>query len=481
MLPFPALLPLQRKGAIPVYQQIANGIVRLIRDGQLRPGASLPGSREMAQLLQVHRQTVVAAYHELNAQDWIQALPRKGVIVSARLPEQPKRVTAPQGTWPATAGFSYNRIVALPAQPLQGKHYQLVVNDGLPDPRFAPMELIMREYRRLHRQPVGKRHLMYAPPEGSPALREALAQFLADTRGLPLQPDNLLITRGAQMAIYLATRMLLRPGATVLTASPNYFMADLVFRECGARLLTVPADEHGIRVDAIAEICRKKPPDLLYIIPHHHHPTTVTLSAERRMQLAALIQEYRLTVIEDDYDYDFHYSSSPLLPLASSDRSGRVIYIGSLTKSLTASVRIGYMAAPADFIKETTSLRRLVDLRGDVLLEEALASLFRNGDIQRHLKKSLKHYHSRRDHLCALLEAEMSDYIRFRKPDGGMAVWAEFHPGTSLPAVAAKAASKGLYMSDGSAYGSNALRMGFASLNEKELTAMVGVLKKVTR
>jgi len=129
---------------------------------------------------------------------------------------------------------------------------------------------------------------------------------------------------------------------------------------------------------------------LLYVIPHHHHPTTVTLSADRRMKLLDIIRNHKLPVIEDDYDYDFHYNRTPILPLASADHNGYVLYIGSITKSFASSVRIGYLLAGSEFIWQAARLREMIDIRGDVLMEEAMAILFKNGDMQKHLKNAVK-------------------------------------------------------------------------------------------
>lgn len=487
MLPFSTLLPINKESAMPVYQQIANGLVGLIREGVIKPGATLPGSREMALLLQVHRKTIIAAYQELFTQDWIETIPRKGVIVSQRLPEIKPRTFKAAAKIPAYAGntgFTFNKIGAYPATAGRSGEHRLVINDGFPDHRIGPIDLLMREYRSLFHSPGIKRYATYGHMAGPASLRNELTQFLTETRGLNIGPNNVLLTHGAQMAIYVAARLILKPGSTVLVGQPNYFMADMIFQQFGAKLVRIPLDENGMDIDAIARICKQKKPDLLYIIPHHHHPTTVTLSAERRMKLLELIRQYQLPVIEDDYDYDFHYSGSPILPLASADHDGNVIYIGSLTKTLATFIRVGYMVAPENFITEAALMRRMIDIRGDNLLDEALALLFRNGDMQRHLKKSVKLYHERRDHLCTLLQQELQDVVTFQRPAGGMAVWAQFHKQYPLPAIAARASAKGLFMSDGSAYSygtvnHNALRMGFASLNEKELSEVVEILKKV--
>jgi GntR family transcriptional regulator/MocR family aminotransferase len=200
------------------------------------------------------------------------------------------------------------------------------------------------------------------------------------------------------------------------------------------------------------------------------------------MKLLDIIRRHQLVVIEDDYDYDFHYSSGPILPLASADHGGNVIYIGSLTKSLTPSIRLGYMIAPPDFIAQATRLRRIIDIRGDHLQEDALAMLIRNGDLGRHLKKTGKIYHRRRDYFCDLLSRHLDGRISFKKPDGGLAIWAAST--LPLPLLATRAAGMGLLINDGSYYNErpgrgNSLRLGFASLQEKEMDEAVEILKRV--
>ena len=483
MLPFPTMILLDRKAETAVYQQIANQLVKLIRDGIIQPGARLPGSRELAVLLQVHRKTVVAAYDELYAQDWIEVAPRKGISVSSRLPElKPKafKAHARQPSYAGPAGFSFNHLLSLPEFSLPKNKPRLIINDGSPDSRLAPMDQLLRAYKELLTERNYKKYIPQSNFAGTPSLREALTRFLTDTRGLTMGPENILVTRGAQMAIYLAAQLVLKKGDSVIVSRPNYFMADKAFEQAGARLLQVPTDEQGMDVDAVEALCQKKKPRLLYVVPHHHHPTTVTLSMDRRMKLLDIIRRYQLVVIEDDYDYDFHYSSGPILPLASADHGGHVIYIGSLTKSLMPSIRLGYMVAPPDFIAQATRLRRIVDIRGDHLQEDALATLIRNGDLARHLKKANKIYQGRRDYFCELLTRELEDRIRFKKPDGGLAIWAA--SSLPLPLLSARAATMGLLINDGSYYNDkagNGLRLGFASLQEKEMVEAVDILKRV--
>ncbi|MBS1509490.1 MAG: PLP-dependent aminotransferase family protein [Bacteroidetes bacterium] len=487
VLPYKALIKLQRTSTTPVYLQIANRLIQLMHEGLLQPGAALPSSREMAALLQVHRKTIVAAYEELMAQDWIVSEERKAVMVSPDLPQTKPRSFGNKvqpSTYTLTTGFDFNHMsLPLTSMSNAGSH-RLIINDGFPDARIAPIDALMKAYQRLYRLPSMQRNIIYGHLAGALSLRKELASFLHASRGVQCTAQHILVTRGAQMALFVAAQIILKPGDTVIVGEPNYGMANMVFTNCGAKLLPVPVDENGIDVDRIEAICKKKVPKLLYIIPHHHHPTTVTLSPQRRMQLLQLIRQYNIAVIEDDYDYDFHYNSSPVLPLASASHNGNVIYIGSLTKSLTTTMKVGYMVAPENFIDTALQWRRLIDIRGDNLLEEALATLFQSGVMQQHLKKSLKLYHQRRDYFCALLHEHLRDVIDFTVPAGGMATWATIYKKYSLPALAAKASAQGLFINDGKFYNTgsvnyNALRMGFASLNEKEMEEAIKVLRSV--
>lgn len=479
---YSGLISLNRESRQPVYQQIANGFVRLIRDGVVKPGSRLPSVRRLAEDMGVHPRTVVAAYQELMAQDWINSKPRSGMVVAADLPQLKPRSFRPHGPKTPAATAVPAMIPTPPAAPV----LKYVINDGFPDYRLAPLPALLKEYRSAFYNASLERHSMYSDLAGSLPLRDELAAYYSETRGMALTADNILVTRGAQMAIYLAAAALIRPGDKVVVGEPNYAMANTTFEQLGAELVKIPVDANGLDVGKLERICQKAKPRLLYIIPHHHHPTTVTLSAARRMRLLEIIARYRLHVIEDDYDYEYHYAHRPILPLASTDTSGLVWYIGSITKNLMASMRVGCLIASPDIVRRTAAHKRLLDIRGDLLLEAALAALFRDGVIQRHIRKSVKLYHQRRDRFCALLHERLGDAVSFRVPDGGMAVWTAFDPQYNVRQLSAGAAALGLGMSDGRFYNTsaisyNAIRLGFASLDQKEMLAVTGILQKLLR
>lgn len=483
MFPFTTMLSIDKASNQPLFLQIANAIVNIIREGQIKPGTMLPGTRELAKQLNVHRKTVIAAYDELYAQSWTEVLPRKGVIIAQNLPE-----LHPKAWDNGNAAIDQDHMgAAFYKSDLPKNNFttafvpQYIIDEGYPDSRIAPLELLNREYRSRLKHYSTHKAIPGSLAAGSLLLREALVDYLSESRALHLKPSNILITHGAQMSIYIAANLLLRPGDGVIVGDPSYHLANRIFERIGANIIKVPVDAHGMDMDAIAEACKKNNVRMLYVIPHHHHPTTVTLSPERRMRLLQLSQKFDFAIVEDDYDYEFHYNSAPYLPLVSSKNEGRVIYIGSFSKSIAPSVRIGFMTAPADFIQEATHLRFMIDLRGDHLLEDALAALITNGDISRHLKKSNKLYYDRRNNLCDLFETQLKDVVRFEKPSGGMAVWVQFDPAYPLANISENAAANGLYISrsyqfHGNEKDRNSIRMGFASLTETEMKAAIEIL-----
>jgi len=484
MLPYATLIGLDRLSVTPVYLHITNGLILHIKKGVIQPGTQLPGTRALAAQLQVHRKTVIKAFDELLAQGWIGQLPSKGTFVSQQLPDtEPTRITpahTPVG-YAKMTGFAIRRDTTL-FRPVVKAEKLIGFDDGFPDVRLAPLGILARKYRTILQRGFQKNLLSYADTQGNAYLRQVLAGYLHQSRGLPVTADHICITRGSVMGIYLAGRIICQPGDRVMIGETNYLTANMIFRHLGAQLVKVPVDEQGISTEAIEQICQRQSVRLLYITSHHHYPTTVTLSAERRIRLLQLASAYGFAILEDDYDYDYHYASSPILPLASADTDGMVVYVGSLSKAVAPAFRIGYMVAPPNLIEEAGYLRRIIDRQGDTILEQAMAELITEGELKRHQKKAQKCYHQRRDFLCKLLQYELNDAISFRIPEGGMAVWSTFNARFALDKLSAAARQHGLLLGNGQNYDSpnlNATRMGFASVSTDEMEQATHLLKKL--
>ncbi len=488
MLPWKTIIQIQKDCDTPVYLQIANAIIREMKKGRIGPGIKLPGTRLMSETLEVHRKTLVRAYEELDAQGWIEMHPSKGTFTSKEIPEiNPRRLSNTNeqyNSFPRQTGYpvKVNHIVrdpVLPNRNIVGFH------DG-PDVRLMPVDEIGRTFKSVLSRNVNLKYLSYVEIAGVQKFRTVLSEYLNTSRGLQTTFENIMITRGSQMALYLIAKVLFSKGDTIIVGDINYYYADHVFIDAGMQLARVKVDESGIDVDAIEKICTRKKIKAIYITSHHHYPTTVTLIASRRIKLLALAEKYGFIIIEDDYDYDFHYHSSPILPLVSADTKGMVIYIGTLSKTIAPAIRTGYVIAPVNLVLELSRIRQLIDTQGDPIMELALAELFQEGNIKRHMKKALHEYQCRRDFLCSLLQEQLSDIIDFKMPDGGLAIWAKFNKSVPLPALSEKLKSQGLILSNGlvhnnSSVSLNATRIGFGWMNEQEAEDAVSILKKTIR
>jgi GntR family transcriptional regulator / MocR family aminotransferase len=481
MLPFKSILNIDKKAKMPLFLQIANGLTEGIKSGVIQKGTKLLGTRAMAAALGVHRQTVVAAYDELMAQGWIETKGSKGTFISSTIPDfKPVLLNNALNNKGLNikTGFNFNRKDNLKLPILRGSS-ALSFDDGFPDNRFAPVDELARAYRSVLKKGYQKNLLFYGETTGESSFRQEMTLHLKETRGLNISTENVMITRGSMMAIYLTAQTVLSAGDRVVVAELGYGSGNLIFQNAGAELVKVGVDEKGLDVDELAIVCEKMIIKMVYITPHHHYPTTVTMPAERRLRLLELAKIYNFCVLEDDYDYDFHYSSSPILPLASVDNSGHVVYVGSLCKSISPALRVGYIVAPSDLIAEMSNLRRIIDRQGDNINEAALGILFKDGTIKRHLKKSQKVYHKRRDIFCEMMKTKLGDVVNFKIPNGGMAVWMQFAPSVQLPILSEKAAEMGLKINNGAPFHINTARMGFASTNEEEIERGVKILYKL--
>lgn len=476
MLPYEHIIIIDKKSKIPIYRQIALSIINAIRNGTLKPGTHLPSSRELAKTLGIHRKTVIAGYEELEAQDWIMIFPRKHVAVSEHIP-----LLKPQKWGESNTSTPYENDLNVPFRIIEENKFSencisyadVVIDDGHPDVRLSPIDDLLKMYRSLTSKKYAIKNANIGTTQGTLKLREVLVNYLSETRGLNISPDNILITHGAQMSIYLSAQLLLGHTSTIIVGVPNYPIANKTFEETEAKIIEVTIDDKGIDTDAIEKICKRQKINAVYVIPHHHYPTTVTLSVERRMKLLELSQQYSFVIIEDDYDYDYHYASSPYLPLASGNHSGNVIYIGSFSKILDPALRIGFMVAPKNFIEQCTAFRKIVDVSGDGYMQNALASLIKEGELKRHLKKAKKIYHGRMDFLDVLLREKLDNYVSYTLPTGGMAIWLKVRSDLPVEQLYSNVKLHIIRIDETQ----NAFRFGFASLNDKELEQAVDTLR----
>jgi GntR family transcriptional regulator/MocR family aminotransferase len=283
-----------------------------------------------------------------------------------------------------------------------------------------------------------------------------------------------LVTRGSQMALDLVARALIAPGDVVAVEAFGYRPAWTALRAAGARLVPIAVDGDGLRVDELAALATRERVRAVYVTPHHQYPTTVTLAPGRRLQLLDLARHHRLAIIEDDYDFEFHYEGRPVLPLASADASGQVVYVGTLSKLLAPGLRLGFVVAPPALVERLAQLRRAIDRQGDHAVESAVAELIEEGELARHARRARLAYHARRDALVEALAAQpaLAEGLEIVVPSGGMALWAR--AATDVDAWAARALEQRVAITTARRYAFDGrarpwVRLGFAALDEREL------------
>lgn len=477
-------LTINKSSGMAIYLQISQQIIDEIQRGRLVPSTAMPGTREMAEQLQVNRKTVVLAYDELIAQGWLATEPRRGTFVSANLPHFfiPKQVekTIELPSSETAENLDEYAVTLASTNELDTINF----NDGIPDTRLIPVESLSKAFRHALITPLRSNNLGYGNPRGMYDLRFAVSNMVNMQRGLNVDADNICIARGSQMGIFLAARILTKPNDFVVVENLSYPPAREAFRSCGATILTVGVDDGGMNVTNLEALCKKHPIRAIYVTPHHQFPTTVMMTAERRLKLLLLAKKYDFFIIEDDYDHEFHFEHHPVMPLASHDHDNRVIYVGSLSKVLAPGLRVGYVIASKTIIDRCASEVMLIDRQGNSVTELAVAKLMESGEIKRHIRKIIKTYKERRKLTMDLLSNELSHVSTFNPPKGGLAIWLRINDDIQLNDIVANALKEKVRILPASLFTEseeniNAIRLGFASLSSKELALGVKKLKNI--
>ncbi|MFI9840272.1 PLP-dependent aminotransferase family protein [Nonomuraea sp. NPDC051941] len=399
-------ISLQGRGdlAAQVYRQLLDAIL----DGRLRSGERLPPTRELARRLEISRNTVAVAYDRLVADGFLVGRAGAGTFVSGesvRGRAAPKGVVRPRAFW---QGIEAPRA-------MRGARYDFRV--GMPDPRLFPMET----WRRLVARELRVSAAAYSSPSGYEPLRAAISRHIGISRSVHAGPDDVLITNGAQQALDLIGRVLIEPGACVAVEEPGYPPARLLFRSLGARVAGVPVDEEGIDVRAIPGAAR-----IVYVTPSHQFPLGTPMSPARRAALLAWAERRRAVVIEDDYDSEFRFGERPLEPLQSLDRAGRVIYVGSFSKTLLPMLRLGFLVAPASLAPALRAAKQLSDWHSDVPAQAALARFIDEGLLSRHIRKATREYAARHAMIAETLAGD--ERLRLVPSTAGLHLCARLAP-----------------------------------------------------
>jgi len=460
----------------PLFLQLASAVAAEIRCGRLKPGDPLPGSRELAEHLGINRNTVVAGYGELAAEGLVSTRVGGGTFVSAPIKSDASPFLPELSADSPT--YALARPLPSPQSALRSASPgALTLAISMPDVRLFPARILARAFRRAI-GPRSRAGLGYTDPCGHMRLRRELAAMLARSRALAVTPDNLMVTRSIEQAIDLVARTLLAPGDVVAVEAYGYPPAWNVLRLAGAQLVPLPLDDDGLDVDALDALLAQRAIRAVFLTPHHQFPTTSVMSAQRRARVAQLALQHRFAIIEDDYDHEFHYAGKPVLPIAAGIGQANTVYVGSLANLLAPGMSTAFVVAPPPVFERLRSLREASDARGDAAMECALAELFEDGELLRHMRRMRRTYAARRDILAAALRHHLGSALSFRIPDGGMALWARADESIDVPVWQRAGEREGVLFNSAQRYDfaqsdQQCMRLGFSYLDEKELPEAV--------
>jgi GntR family transcriptional regulator/MocR family aminotransferase len=488
-LPLSAL-PLDPDSAIPLHRQLCDRLREAILTGQLAGGMRLPGTRTLATELGVSRNTVLNAFEQLFAEGYVEGKVGAGTYVACALPDNLLHVSndGPRREPPASSARSLSQRGQLIAgldicsQGSYGK--PLAFQPGLPALDAFPVRLWARLTAQRLRQPSADL-LRYGSPAGFWPLREAIAAYLESARGVRCTTEQVIITAGSQQAMDIAARLLLDPGDVVWFENPGYPGARAAFQAAGAQIVPIAIDDEGL---AIAAGKGQAPaPRMIYVSPSHQFPTGTIMSLQRRLELLEWAEQVGAWILEDDYNSEFRYAGRPLSALQGLDSAGRVIYLGTFSKVLLPTLRLGYVVVPPDLYDAFHNARGLTDIHSPPLEQAIVADFITEGHFGQHIRRMRTLYAERQACLLDQVQRELGDWLAMAASETGMHLIGWLPPDSNDQAIAQHALAHGVFAPAISAYmlaGSppldhSGLLLGYAAVDEPAIRQGVQQLAHV--
>lgn len=481
------IMQIDRRAREPLHRQIYNSYRTAIVEGALRPGDRIPSTRILASELGLSRIPVLNAYAQLLAEGYLEARVGAGTVVSSTLPDQVmpqrsgRRIEVRKGRRPMPVnGTTLPSIKG--ALPWLGKRWG-AFNPGQPALDHFPYkvwsQLIADRCRNLRMA-----SMYYDDPMGSKHLRKVIAAYLRTARGVRCEADNIMIVSGSQQALEISTRVLLDRGSRVWMEDPGYRFARNVFHLNGCKVVPVPVDEEGMDVAAGVKRCRNA--EAALVTPSHQYPLGATMSASRRLQLLDWAHSSGSWIIEDDYDSEYRYENLPIASLQGLDPGAHVVYIGTFSKVLFPSLRLGYIAVPSDLIERFVTVRLNMDLGAPGFMQMVLADFIEEGHFSRHLRRMRLLYRERRSVLLDSLRSELGIDVGVSGEQAGLHVSVTLPAGFDDHELSERAARIKLWLVPlSSSYlrrpAPNGFILGFCNTSTKEIPVAVRKLRDIIR
>ena len=425
-----ATLEIDRSSVLPIYRQIEDFLRRMILNGALPPSQKLPSTRELALELGVSRITIKSVYEQLISEGYVQGKTGSGTFVSEGLdgekPVVPSLGAVKKDYFDGNFSQTAEHVSFSKASARYGSI--LPFRPGVPALDQFPIK-IWNKYLSRATTKSDITNFSYGELLGSKKLRSSIAHHLADSRGMKVDPKQILITSGAQQAFVLISYVLMNKDDTVWYENPGHIAGRDLMKIVGGDVSPIPIDNEGLNLPfAISNFPK---PKLIFSTPSHQQPLGITMSLQRRLALLKYAHENASWVIEDDYDSEFRYRGRPLPALAALDKVGRVLYVGTFSKSLFPSVRIGYVVVPEILMDAFAKMRNIFGQTSSAITEEALSNFMDDGGFAEHIRKMRRLYRDRRDILLNALRENCSNILIPQQTDAGMHILADINKGIS--------------------------------------------------
>lgn len=426
--PLSSLIKLERNNGQPLYRQICQQLREAILAGELAEGTRLPTERALAGELGVNRTTVMNAYNELASEGLIEGHVGRGTLVRRNhFPHFDEHFEHETASWLLGLPAGESELLGQDARLLSelaaaGEQRGIIsLTPGSPAPNLLPAEMLNKIFaEKLLLSQVDA--LGYCPVEGLHSLRREIAQWMRG-RAVPVDAEHILILSGSTQGVGLVGRLLLNPGDEVVVEVPTYIGAIQAFRALQARVIGVPMDKDGMRVDLLESILARHRPRLIYTQPTFQNPTGVSMTPERRRRLLLLSRRYSTPILEDDPYGEVYFQGKRPQPLKALDTSGQVIYLSTFSKILAPGLRVAWLAAPEPMIERLSLHKQIFDLNTNALGQWSVAEILRQELLNEHLSTLRQRYESKRDLMLQAISKYWPQEIRVNRPDGGFHLW----------------------------------------------------------
>ncbi|WP_414583366.1 PLP-dependent aminotransferase family protein [Scytonema sp. PCC 10023] len=476
------VITLDSNSPLPLHQQLYEELRSCILCGRLLPGKRIPSTRQLAKSLGISRTTVTQTYDQLFSEGYIETVVGSGTFVCTQLPDDLLNSTPIQSTGkmvrPPVKLSKYGEYLTKTEDVPRSTEVEMPINFryGRPAIDQFPIKLWRRLLSRyccsdLEWLDYSTDILGYKP------LREAISRYLSRSRAVNCEPEQVIIVNGTQQALDLIMRLFIEPNDVIAVEDPGYLSARLIFQTRGAKLLPIAVDDSGLVVKDLANYCSEQV-RLVYVTPSHQFPTGAILSLPRRLELLTWARQTGAFIIEDDYDSEYRYGDRPIPALQGLDRSDSVLYIGTFSKVLFPSLRIGYLVLPKSLVSAFARAKWLSDRHLPLLEQQVLADFIEQGHLERHIRKMRSLYDKRRQALVEALKVHFGEKATILGEKAGIHVMVRFYTPLSDEEIMQRAALLGVGMISAAphylkSHSQGEFIFGYGELTEEQLVESI--------